>query len=154
VTLVLVSREALAELLVETYKVMGEYAAKADRSAMWEEELRFLYPESPLVTLAVEAGLPVPGPLVPGTVPPPPPTKHYDAGVVHELLEKHYSAHQGTTASTYRTGNDPRLRCSDDSKVVYTSMEHAEHAAGKISERQPMRAYLGQCGHYHVSRRK
>jgi hypothetical protein len=103
---------------------------------------RTLEPESELVTLAVEAGLPIPGPMAPGSAPPVPP-KHRFASAADRVL----------MAPTYRTEGDHRLRCEADAKVVYTSMDQAAHAASAISGREPMKPYLGRCGHYHVARR-
>lgn len=46
-----------------------------------------------------------------------------------------------------------KTRCVKDGKVVFATRAAAEQAALKISERTPMKAYLGACGHYHVSRK-
>jgi hypothetical protein len=92
------------------------------------EPVMYMDPRDEVVTLAVQAGLQIPGPLTPGTVPPAP--------------------------SFFRKEGDARLRCVQDGKVVYTSMEAAEHAATLVGRRQPMRAYRGNCGHFHLSRDK
>lgn len=133
-TLVLVTKELLDTAL------RTAYACRQDTT----EPGCFMYLDGDdfLVTLAVEAGLKVPGPLRPGTIPPPPPQHRFSNGFEHRVC-----------AATYRTPGDRRLRCEADAKVVYTSPEKAESAAATISGREPMRAYLGTCGHYHVARR-
>lgn len=107
----------------------------------WNNELAYpmgqLEPGDAVLTLAVEAGLPLPAPMKPGTVPPAPPQ------YVGQL-----------TARTYRQAHDHRLRCVDCGKVVYSTAKSAAHAAESISVREPMYPYLGNCGHYHVSRRR
>jgi hypothetical protein len=135
--LVLVSRDALAQLLLigvgkELPFAMGGH----------------LYPGDAVLTLAVEAGLPLPAPMKPGTVPPAPPN-HYDS----DEPGRPFGGTVVPTAGTYRQGGDHRLRCVNDGKVIFTSMGQAESAAERISAREPMKAYLGRCGHYHVSRR-
>jgi hypothetical protein len=171
VTLVLVSREALGLLLTETYTLMHSFAVEGGCYSEWEAEWKYLEPGSPLVTLAVEAGLPLPGPMEPGSAPPPPPRHPFDPGEVFRIMatigeseelvaraEEQLSSPAACdvrelVARVYRTEDDPRLRCAEDGKVAYTTKENAEAAAHRISEREPMRAYLGDCGHYHVSRR-
>jgi hypothetical protein len=144
VTLVLVSREALEKLLRDFYHTNHDTSA----------DVVTLHPADPIVTVAVEAGILIPGPMAPGTVPPAPyPYFKEVVDVVGGLVSAAVWLGE-VTAPTYRADDDPRLRCTEDGKVVYTSIEAAEHAASKISEREPMRAYLGRCGHYHVSRRR
>jgi hypothetical protein len=133
VTLVLVDQDLLAQLIESEYANRHEIAVEGGCATLWEDEWRFLDPDDVLVTLAVQAGLPIPGPL---TGPPPAPPSRRVVGL----------------SSTYKDEGDNRLRCTADGKVVYTSREQAERAATKISQRQPMLAYLGRCGHYHVSR--
>jgi hypothetical protein len=125
VNLVLVDREALEALLREMVDLREAYAIEGGALRASQGEVLYLDPSDEVVTLA---GLMIPGPLTPGTVPPAPPF-------------------------FYKEG-DARLRCTQDGKVIYTSMEAAEHAATLIGRRQPMRAYCGNCGHYHVSRDK
>lgn len=105
----------------------------ADESGYTEVNLE---PSSELVTLAVEAGLPIPGPMAPDTVPPAPPVWG-----------------GSLCAPTYRDDED-KLRCVGCGKVVYGTHGAGHRAAKEISSRQPMRAYLGPCGHYHISRDK
>lgn len=128
--LVLVSRDALEKLIAECYDVWA--------GRVTPDIAEHLHPSDPIVTLAVEAAIRIPGPMAPGTAPPAPP-------LVNDPLSN-------ACAQTFRHPSDHRLRCADDGKVVYTSMGKAEHAASRIAERQAMRAYLGRCGHYHVSR--
>jgi hypothetical protein len=143
VTLVLVSRDALEDAIEELYAIVsGDFTPDIHRE---------LAPDDSIVTLAVQAGIRIPGPLRPGTVPPPPPSGPMQEAVA-AVQRDGLGQMEGLTSGTYRKFNDPRLRCVEDEKVVYTSMEQAEHAAKRISDRQPMRAYLGRCGHYHVSR--
>lgn len=124
-TLVLVDRDALAQLLTRAWDM---FVCLADESGYAECDL---LAGSELVTLACQAGLPIPGPLAPGEVPPPP------------------------TASTYRERDDNRLRCCADGKVVFLSEQSAREAAERITnDRQPMKWYRGPCGHHHVSRIK
>jgi hypothetical protein len=128
-TLVLVDREELDNLLRKAWTM---FELLADDSGY---EQRYLHPNSELVTLAVQAGLQIPGPMEPGTVPPAPPPSR-----VVGLCQ------------TYRVNGDPRLRCTRDQKVVYTTEAKAVHAAELITLReQPMRAYLGPCGHWHLT---
>lgn len=133
-THVLVDRDALGRLLVKAWDM---FELLAEDSGYTEVTLE---PESELVTLAVQAGLQIPGPLRPGTVPPPPPHRRFRGGT--------------PLAGWYRAEGDERIRCEADAKVIYGTMEQAESAARLISSRQPMKAYLGDCGHYHVARRK
>jgi hypothetical protein len=134
-TQVLVDRDALAQMLKECYDLMVAYAVEGGALRPSQGEQLTLESGSPLVVLAVQAGLPIPGPMEPGTVPPAPPV--------------------GPKAGVYYAFDDARPRCSEDGKVIYTTLRHAQHAARKISEaRQPMRAYLSGCGHYHLSRVK
>jgi hypothetical protein len=154
-TWVLVDQAALGALLRRAWDM---FVLLAEDSGFEEMNLE---PTSELVVLACQAGLPIPGPLKPGTLPPPPPQHHFDVGRVFELMDQCMERmggriDQGTAmGGTYRAEGDPRLRCVEDGKVVYTSMEQAEAAARRISDRQPMKAYRGpQCGHYHVSRVK
>jgi hypothetical protein len=128
--LVLVSRSVLEEVLEQA---MGNERVYADQ----------LEPGDPVLTIAVQAGLPLPAPMKQGTVPPAPPC-HRFASHLDRLV----------CAATYRTKSDPRLRCEADAKVVYTNPEQAAAAARAISGRTPMQWYLGPCGHYHVARRK
>lgn len=125
----LVDRKVLERLLKRAYhmglKLHGEVS---------------LSPDDELVSLAVQAGLLIPGPLDPGKVPPPPPHRRFRGGV--------------PLAGLYRAEGDPRIRCMEDAKVVYGTMREAEHAAALISQRRVMRAYQGMCGHYHVARVK
>jgi hypothetical protein len=123
--LVLVDREQLDQLISTAHDATDQAPLASD---------------DPIVTLAVQAGLPIPGPMLPGSLPPAPP-------LINDKLSN-------VCATTFRHPNDARLRCAEDGKVVYTSMGQAEHAAERISGRQPMQAYLGRCGHYHVSRIK
>lgn len=141
--LVLVDKDQLETLLMGDYEFRREIAVEGGCASKWDEEWQFLDPDDVLVTLAVQAGLLVPGPMKPGTVPPAPPAWRFASHL-----------DRFTCAATYRTKKDPRLRCEADAKVVYTTLEQAAHAASLISGRQPMKAYLGPCGHYHVSRRK
>lgn len=136
-TYVLVDRDQLDKLLKRTWEM---FELLAEESGYTE---RNLTPDSELVTLAVQAGLLIPGPLQPGTVPPAPPKHRFGTDNDRVLM-----------TPTYRTKGDLRLRCEADAKVVYTSMEAASHAAGLISGREAMKAYLGDCGHFHVARRK
>lgn len=157
-SLVLVSREALERLLTRSWSMFELLAEDSGYKT------RTLEPESELVTLAVEAGLLIPGPLTPGTVPPAPPQHHFDVQRVFELMDacvEHLEAdgvdlseHVDLLASTYRAEGDPRLRCMADTKVIYGTEEQAQAAASRISGRQPMRHYQGHCGHWHVSRDK
>lgn len=126
-TLVLVDRAALEDLIDEAWGNERCYAST-------------LEPSDPVCRVAVQAGIPLPGPMQAGTVPPPPMLARFMGGV--------------PTAATYRAEGDVRLRCEQDAKVVYTSMEQAQHAAHRISERTPMQAYFGACGHFHVARIK
>jgi hypothetical protein len=168
-TLVLVTKEALAELIAEAYELMEALAVEGGALRPSQGERIELSPEDPVVIVAVEAGIQLPGPMVPGMVPPVPPTHLFDINKVTELMEQcveileqqashelnEYDGSDGVHhATTYRRFNDQRLRCTEDGKVVYTSMEQAERAAKKISEREPMTCYRGRCGHYHVSRKK
>ena len=132
---VLVDREALAALLFDAYQMRQEIAVEGGCASRWETEWRFLEPDDTLVTLAVQAGLPIPGPMAPGHMPPPPPV--------------------GPKAGVYYAFDDARPRCTEDGKVIYKTLSHAQHAAKAITrERQAMRAYLGGCGHFHLSRVK
>lgn len=45
-----------------------------------------------------------------------------------------------------------KVRCSGCGKVAYPDQATAELRAEQISEREPMRAYFGSCGHWHVTR--
>lgn len=59
-------------------------------------------------------------------------------------------------AETYReehgfTGKI-KTRCTDCWKVAYPDEATAVFRAAQISEREPMKAYLGRCGHWHVTR--
>jgi hypothetical protein len=137
-TLVLVDRDALEQLIQGDYANREEIAIEGGCASLWDADWRFLDPDDVLVTLAVQAGLQVPGPLK-GPPPAPP--------MINDTLSNR-------CAQTFRHPNDRRLRCAEDGKVVYTSSGQAEHAAQRISSRQPMRSYLGRCGHYHVSRNK
>jgi hypothetical protein len=95
VTLVLVSREPLEQLIRELYGVSS--------GSVTPDICDRLHPDDPIVTLAVEAGIQIPGPL---TGPPPaPPERASSDGAQH--------------APTFRRFNDPRLRCTEDGKVVY-----------------------------------
>jgi hypothetical protein len=125
--LALVDRDALEDLIDSCYSMLsGSYTPDIQD---------VLQPDDPIVVVSVDAGLRIPGP----TAGPPPPPPWYG----------------GVCALTYRAEGDSRLRCFEDGKVVYTSMDSAQSAADLISQREPMRAYLGpKCGHYHVSRRK
>lgn len=149
---VLVDRNALDALLRRAWDM---FVLLAEQSGYEEMNLE---PGSELVVLACQAGLPIPGPLKPGTLPPAPPQHHFDVGKVFDLMDQCMGRLGGrldegeATAGTYRANGDPRLRCIKDGKVVYTSQEAAEHVAGRISTRQPMKAYRGRCGHHHVSR--
>lgn len=96
----------------------------------------YLEPESELVTIAVQAGLMIPGPMAPGTVPPPPPHARFQGGSPLGLC--------------YR-GSDNKLRCALDAKVVYGTKAQAGKAAAQIGDRHPMRVYQGPCGHWHLS---
>jgi hypothetical protein len=49
---------------------------------------------------------------------------------------------------------EPKRRCYQCRKVVFVDQAAAKEAAEKISVREPMRAYLGACGHWHVTRRR
>jgi hypothetical protein len=126
-TLVAVDRAALARLLGKTW----------DMFLMLAEEAGFekgdLEAGSELVLLAVQAGLPIPGPMAPGHLPPPPP----------EYLDQ-------LTAPTYRDHED-KLRCCKCKKVVYGNQAQAHKAVQQIYKRQPMKWYRGGCGHYHLS---
>lgn len=157
-TLVLVDRDALDALLREMVDLREAYAIEGGALAPSKGEVMYLDPRDKVVTLAVQAGLLIPGPLEPGTVPPVPPNHPFDPDRVFTIMrecEARLDELGGERmAATYRADDDPRLRCVEDGKVVYTSMEAAEHAAKRISGRQPMRAYHGRCGHYHVSRIK
>lgn len=133
-TYVLVDRDQLDKLLKRTWEMFELLAEEAGYTE------RNLTPDSELVTLAVQAGLLIPGPLQPGTVPPPPPHRRFRGGT--------------PLAGWYRAEGDERIRCEADAKVIYGTMEQAESAARLISSRQPMKAYQGDCGHYHVARRK
>ncbi len=130
-TLVLVDQYALGQLIREMYDLRLSAAEMVVNDGMVE----YLDPRDELVTLAVQAGLPLPGPMQPGTAPPPPPEQLPASNV----------------APVHRAP-DGRLRCTECGKVVYTSLSKAEHAASTISRREAMRAYHGRCGHYHVSR--
>jgi hypothetical protein len=150
--LVLVGRESLGYLLEDLWAVLS--------GAETPGIITHLAPDDPLVTVAVMAGLPIPGPMCPGTVPPPPPEHQYDHDRVVQLLDKCIEILEARAevpgelcATTYRAEGDPRLRCAHDGKVVYGSMSSAQSAADLISQREPMKCYLGPCGHYHVSRR-
>jgi hypothetical protein len=150
VTLVLVTKEALAELLEESYSLTEALAVEGGALRPSQGERIELLPSEPMVTLAVEAGVQIPGPMLSGTVPPAPPEHQTSVRVTEVPADSDGVQH----APTFRKLNDQRLRCTEDGKVVYTSMEQAEHAAKRISEREPMTCYRGRCGHYHVSRKK
>lgn len=48
-----------------------------------------------------------------------------------------------------------RVRCTECYKVVLTDETFAVKRAAEISAtHQPMKAYLGKCGHWHLSRIK
>jgi hypothetical protein len=130
-TLVVVDRDALDRLLVRAWSM---FTLLADESGYSEVNLE---PSSELVTLAVQAGLRIPGPLAPDTLPPAPP-------VYFGRL----------TAPTYRDADGDSLRCTECGKVVYGNKKQAGKAAAQIAERQEMRTYLGGCGHWHLSRDK
>jgi hypothetical protein len=50
---------------------------------------------------------------------------------------------------------DYRPRCVKDDKVVFRTAADAAVAADKITQRgQPMKHYLGKCGHWHLARIK
>jgi hypothetical protein len=128
VSLVLVSREALEEILSELASLRASAGGFEDGPQGFD---LYLKSSDPAVLLAVQARLPLPGPLAPGEVPPAP------------------------LAELYREPGDNRLRCADCGKVVFNSMEAAQSAADRITRsRQDMKAYRGDCGHYHVSRVK
>jgi len=131
VTQVPVNRDALAALIQRAWDL---FVCLADESGY---EIVDLLPESELVQLACQAGLPIPGPMAPGTVPPAPPP----------YLGR-------LTSPTYRE-LDGRLRCVECGKVVYGNSAQAKEAASRITgARQAMRWYIGECGHYHLSRVK
>lgn len=130
-TLVPVDREALASLLRRTWDMFTILAEDSGYESV------DLLADSELVQLACQAGLPIPGPMAPGEVPPAPPV------------------HLGRlTSPTYRE-LDGRLRCLECGKVVYGNSAQAKEAASRITgARQAMRWYIGECGHYHLSRVK
>ena len=129
-TLVAVDRALLDVLLRECYAVLS--------GSETLDITDCLHHGDPLVRLAVQAGLQIPGPMAPGHVPPAPPP----------WLGR-------LTAPTYRDADDGRLRCTECGKVVYGNNAQAGKASALIStERQAMRTYLGPCGHYHLSRVK
>lgn len=136
-TYALVSRDALDALLREMVDLREAYAVEGGALAPSRGEVMYLDPRDEVVTLAVEAGVVIPGQLTPGTVPPAPPVWA-----------------SGVCAPTYRADGGRQLRCVACGKVVYTNLQAAEAACRLISERQAMRSYLGPCGHYHVSRVK
>jgi hypothetical protein len=139
VTLVLVDRDALEALLREMVDLREAYAIEGGAVTKWSEgePVMYLDPRDEVVTLAVQAGLQIPGPLAPDTLPPAPP-------VYFGRL----------TAPTYRDPDEGALRCTECGKVVYGNQKQAGKAAAQIAERQEMRTYLGRCGHWHLSRRK
>lgn len=47
-----------------------------------------------------------------------------------------------------------KTRCRNCGKVAYPDFPTAKYRAAQISEREPMYAYLGACGHHHVARKK
>lgn len=50
---------------------------------------------------------------------------------------------------------DQRLRCRADNKVVFDDHDSAQRSAINATNRgTPMKAYVGQCGHWHTSRTK
>jgi hypothetical protein len=131
-TQVPVDRDALARLLDRAWDMFQILAEDAGY------EHADLEAGSEIVTLACQAGLPLPGPLAPGHVPPAPPP----------WLGR-------LTAPTYRDAGDGRLRCTGCGKVVFGNQGTAGKAAAAISgDRQPMRTYIGPCGHWHLSRIK
>jgi hypothetical protein len=130
VTHALVNKVALDGLIRKAWEM---FTLLAEDSGYTEVTLE---PESELVTLAVQAGLLIPGPLAPGTVPPAPPHGRFQGGT--------------PVALCYR-GEDAKLRCSVDAKVVYGSKAQAAKAAAQIAERHPMKVYQGPCGHWHLS---
>jgi hypothetical protein len=71
VTHALVDKDALNRLLRKSWEM---FELLAEDSGYTE---RYLEPDSELVTLAVQAGLQIPGPLAPGTVPPAPPHRRF-----------------------------------------------------------------------------
>jgi len=59
------------------------------------------------------------------------------------------------SAPTCVRDDDPRIRCTACGKVVFETSASAEVAAQRITlARQAMRAYLGPCGHWHLTRVK
>jgi hypothetical protein len=74
-TQVVVDRNALAGLIREMYGLRIAYTVEGGAVEQWVdgEPVIYLDPRDELVTLAVQAGVLIPGPLKPGTVPPAPP---------------------------------------------------------------------------------
>jgi hypothetical protein len=136
-TQVLVDKHALDALLREMVDLREAYAIEGGALRQSQGEVMYLDPDDEVVVLAVQAGIVIPGPLAPGTVPPVPPAHH-----------------EGVCAPTFRADGGRQLRCVPCGKVVYTNIRGAEAACRLIAERQAMRPYLGACGHYHVSRVK
>ncbi len=128
---VLVSRDALGSLLRKTWDMFG---LLAEESGYTETNLES---GSELVTLAVQAGLPIPGPMAPGHVPPAPPAYRFRGGT--------------PVGPVYRVDGDCRLRCELDAKVVFPTKAQAVAATQRITGTQ-MYHYLGACGHWHLTR--
>jgi hypothetical protein len=133
VTLVVVDRDTLEDFIREMYDLRQAYALEGGAAGINDE----LDARDELVRLACAGGIPLPGPLMEGHVPPAPPP----------WLGR-------LTSPTYREP-DGRLRCTGCGKVVYGNQAQAKEAAGRITgARQAMRWYIGECGHYHLSRVK
>jgi hypothetical protein len=127
---VLVDKAVLDKLLRKAWDM---FELLAEDSGYTE---RYLEPESELVMLAVQAGLRIPGPMAPGTVPPAPPHGRFQGSV--------------PCAPCFRDERG-KVRCSADGKVIYGTQSAASKAVALIAQRHPMRVYLGPCGHWHLS---
>lgn len=131
---VLVHREPLEQLLAKAWDM---FELLAEQSGYDQCDL---LSDSELVILAVQAGLPIPGPMAPGSYPPAPPAYRFRGGV--------------PLAAVYRCDGDNRLRCELDAKVVFGTEAQAVAAKHRVDSRQKMYHYQGPCGHWHLTRRK
>lgn len=122
---VLVDKAALERLLLDDWNM---------RHTLWGE--LSLSPDDPLVTVAVQAGLRIPAPMDPGTVPPAPPVGRFQGGT--------------PCAPCFRDERG-KVRCSADGKVIYGTESAASKAVALIAQRHPMKVYQGPCGHWHLA---
>lgn len=84
--LAVVSAQQLQDLLDHAYSMRGEIAYEGGCASSWDSDWKYLQLDDILVTLAVQGGVKIPGPLAEGVVPPVPPSYPFDVGKVFELI--------------------------------------------------------------------